>query len=315
MLSRRIPFPPIPAAARRRRRFDKSRERRVSSSSRRGNRNEAAAVLFYRYLPLSDDISTLKILSDATVRLCSDLNLKGRVLLGLSKDAEGINGTLSGSEDDVLTYTVAMMGRNYSGDMSSRRRLRGEEDDGDGDGDEYGVEGRKGEECEEEEYEEEEDEGMRERRRRGAMERFWDESESFAERAGVPIPTMESPDDFKWSYLSPHDENEVSREDKNGENKKDDGEEKRGRGRGGGGLFPDLNVKMVREIIGTGGKLSSVKVVSTGRGYLTPREWHVEMMKLATTTTTETEGTRKGDANADGDEDSATPVGLDILSR
>ena len=44
--------------------------------------------------------------------------------------------------------------------------------------------------------------------------------------------------------------------------------------------FPDLNIKIVQEIINTGGKfLKDVPIGETGKGYLTPEEWHAEMEK------------------------------------
>ena len=47
-----------------------------------------------------------------------------------------------------------------------------------------------------------------------------------------------------------------------------------------GELFPDLYIKMVPEIIGTGGVLSAVNIDETSKGYLTPEEWHKEMQQL-----------------------------------
>ena len=63
---------------------------------------------------------------------------------------------------------------------------------------------------------------------------------------------METPTDFKWSSVDSTNE----------------------------GLFPDLQIKLVKEIIGTGGVLSSISIDDTSKGYLTPKEWHEEMEKL-----------------------------------
>jgi Predicted sulfurtransferase len=46
--------------------------------------------------------------------LCLTLKLTGRVLIGMSDDAEGINGTLAGDDErNVLAYTYAMLGREW----------------------------------------------------------------------------------------------------------------------------------------------------------------------------------------------------------
>ena len=66
---------------------------------------------------------------------------------------------------------------------------------------------------------------------------------------------MSTPDDFKWSWTTQHH------------------------------LFPDLLVKLVKEIIGTGGALSSIPIEETSKGYLTPQQWHDEMLHLDTKST------------------------------
>jgi predicted sulfurtransferase len=75
---------------------------------------------------------------------------------------------------------------------------------------------------------------------------FWKASEAFFQSIGEPELCFDSPDDFKWSSCS---------------NRNDE-------------LFPDLNIKLVSELIGTGGVLSSIPLGETAKGYLTPREWH-----------------------------------------
>mmetsp|Transcript_33619 Transcript_33619/g.100237 ORF Transcript_33619/g.100237 Transcript_33619/m.100237 type:complete len:1186 (-) Transcript_33619:149-3706(-) len=187
------------------------------------NRKKHSVILFYKYAPLSDDPSVLELYASATRRLCASLQLNGRVLLGLSRDAEGINGTLAGMEEDVSGYVAAMLGR----DAYALPNLDDDDDDA------FELDGARLE----------------------AVRSFWKEAEHFATMAGVPVPVMDSPEDFKWSSSE---------------------------GGEGGSLFPDLNVKCVKEIIGTGGVLSSVKLDSTARGYLTPEEWHEEMKALTT---------------------------------
>ena len=39
-------------------------------------------------------------------------------------------------------------------------------------------------------------------------------------------------------------------------------------------IFPDLNIKVVDEIVGTGGKLAGIPLSATSKGYLTPAEFH-----------------------------------------
>jgi UPF0176 protein len=63
---------------------------------------------------------------------------------------------------------------------------------------------------------------------------------------------MNSPEDFKWS-----------------------------RSQGSDPLFPDLNIKLVKELIGTGGVMSSIPLEETAKGYLTPKEWHSELSKIS----------------------------------
>lgn len=91
-----------------------------------------------------------------------------------------------------------------------------------------------------------------------AVKEFWKESKIFFDSIGTPILKMDSPEDFKWSRCnnSSHDDDDVT-------------------------LFPDLNIKLVKELIGTGGVLSSIPLEETAKGYLTPQEWHDELKKLS----------------------------------
>jgi predicted sulfurtransferase len=88
--------------------------------------------------------------------------------------------------------------------------------------------------------------------RRLAISSFRTASSAFFQSIGEPELTFESHEDFKWS------------------NDLNDGEP----------LFPDLNVKLVSELIGTGGKLLDIPLAETARGYLTPREWHDRLQTL-----------------------------------
>lgn len=172
-----------------------------------------SVILFYKYAPLSDDEEKMTLLRNAMENLCSSLNLTGRILLGMSNDAEGINGTLAGMEEDVVACTRALLGRRGKSSFDGHH-----------------LEGA---------Y-------------RDILETFWQSSEEFASIASVPPLYLDTEEDFKWSTVT-------SSQD----------------------LFPDLNIKLVKEIISTGGKLSSVKLDDTKKGYLTPEEWHEEIKKLS----------------------------------
>ena len=84
---------------------------------------------------------------------------------------------------------------------------------------------------------------------RTVLETFWSACQEFARQAHVPVLRVDSPEDFKWSKST------VSKDV----------------------LFPDLNIKLVKEMIGTGGEFSSITVQDTSRGYLTPSQWHDEL--------------------------------------
>lgn len=84
----------------------------------------------------------------------------------------------------------------------------------------------------------------------GFLESFWDANELFSQRAQVPTFTMDW-EDFKWS-----------------------------RGEGDKNIFPDLYVKVVKEIIGTGGVFSSIPLSEVNQGYLTPEEFHQQVALL-----------------------------------
>jgi predicted sulfurtransferase len=173
-----------------------------------------SVILFYKYAPLSDDETKMTLLRDALEELCSSLNLTGRILLGMSTDAEGINGTLAGRKEDVVACTLALLGKGAGGTDSSPS----------------GGIANEAHQC--------------------ILETFWQKSEEFARMASVPPLYLETPEDFKWSTVQ-----------------------------SSGPLFPDLNIKLVKEIISTGGKLK-IKIEDTRKGYLTPEEWHEEMKKL-----------------------------------
>jgi len=91
------------------------------------------------------------------------------------------------------------------------------------------------------------DDANNSRNNRDAIRLFRKQSKAFFDRIGQPELCFDSPDDFKWSCC-----NTTRGED----------------------LFPDLNIKLTSELIGTGGVLSSISLEETAVGYLTPKEWH-----------------------------------------
>mmetsp|Transcript_15363 Transcript_15363/g.28935 ORF Transcript_15363/g.28935 Transcript_15363/m.28935 type:complete len:981 (-) Transcript_15363:28-2970(-) len=192
-------------------------------------------LLFYKYTPLSSDPSIMAIYQKAMQDLCSTLKLTGRVLLGISDNAEGINGTLAGDDEkNILAYTYAMLGREWCSNNDTNDVL---------------LLTTKNDEC----LSTVADEATVTRRK--AVCDFWVQSREFAENAGIPIVTMDSPSDFKRSFRDDTD-------------------------KGNSGLFPDLQIRLVKEVIGTGGVLSSIAIQDTSKGYLTPEEWHEEMKKI-----------------------------------
>lgn len=181
-------------------------------------------ILFYKYHPLTDERTLLETYRLATENLCIALNLKGRILIGLSNNGEGINGTLAGAKEDLDAYVDCMLGR----DCSSNNKA---------------------------------DDTDRYRRRSDAVKAFRQKSKHFFDGLNVPELLLDSPNDFKWSSHSP---------DADSKNDHADNEQ----------WFPDLNIKIVKEIISTGGVLSNISTTETSVGYLTPREWHEEIKSL-----------------------------------
>lgn len=94
--------------------------------------------------------------------------------------------------------------------------------------------------------------GGRSTMRDQAVAQFRIESEAFFASIGERELRFASPDEFKWSVCSL----------KNDE------------------LFPDLHIKLVSELIGTGGALSQIPLRETAQGYLTPSEWRDHLQQL-----------------------------------
>lgn len=186
------------------------------------SRSRRYCILFYKYHPLTNDRDMLESYRSATETLCASLNLTGRVLIGLSNDGEGINGTLAGMKEDVDAYVTCMLG----GDVRCDALTEAGDDDED---------------------------NINWRRRRDSVLAFRYTSKQFFHRLNCPELLLDSPDDFKWSS-------------NNDDCDKD--------------WFPDLNIKIVNEIISSGGAFANINTSQTSVGYLSPREWHDEMRKL-----------------------------------
>lgn len=178
-------------------------------------------ILFYKYHPLTDNTEVLETYRQATEKLCTSLQLTGRVLIGLSDDGEGINGTLAGTKDDLDAYVDCMLGRNVAKVKLDQRRT-------------------------------------------DTAVAFRDASKQFFAKLDLPELFLNSPNDFKWSSWS------KSSADKKKSNTAEDVEN----------WFPDLNIKIVKEIISSGGAFGDISTQDTSVGYLTPREWHKEIQSL-----------------------------------
>ena len=185
--------------------------------------NKQFCILFYKYHPLTDDPVLLEPYRHATKRLCASLQLTGRVLIGLSNDSEGINGTLAGSKEDLDAYVFCMLGYDVS---------------------HYA--------------------GVDQRRMEYILE-FRNASKLFFDQLNLPQLFLNSSNDFKWSSWCPptSSTNDSGSSSKEGEN-----------------WFPDLHIKIVKEIVSSGGAFAGISTKDTSVGYLTPREFHHEIQAL-----------------------------------
>jgi UPF0176 acylphosphatase like domain len=97
---------------------------------------------------------------------------------------------------------------------------------------------------------------------RRAGQEYWTASREFFDRIGAPVLALQA-DDFKWSA--------ASRADSEGDAAPASADS---------ALFPDLNVKLVDELIGSGGAMKDVPIQETSKGYLPPEEWHEAISRL-----------------------------------
>ena len=188
-------------------------------------------ILFYKYHPLTSSADKLEHYRAAHEKLCKSLNLTGRILIGLSEEGEGINGTLAGGKNELSVYVNCMLGRDYTGDDAQQE---------------------------------------------SSAATFRNESKAFFETIHKPELIFASEADFKWSSRSTLSAQDTPL------NKEEET------------WFPDLNIKLVKEIISTGGVFSNITAKETSVGYLTPKEWHEEMKLL------QEQANKAKDENSDG---------------
>lgn len=220
--------------------MDPSQQQQQRKEKQQDDRQQQHIILFYKYHPLSDDPSVTELYRLALHTLCQSLGLTGRILVGCSSNSEGINGTLAGPRRRVKSFTVAL--------SDLQTQLLGKSDDDGGDApsatellDQGGV-----------------DDPLDRR----AVQEYWTASREFFDRIGAPVLALE-PDEFKWSAAS-----RTRSDDDDASSSADLA------------LFPDLNVKLVDELIGSGGAMKGVPIQETSQGYLTPDEWHKAISHL-----------------------------------
>jgi predicted sulfurtransferase len=76
-------------------------------------------ILFYKYVTIVDPVAE----QTRQRSLCTELGLKGRIILG----TEGINGTLGGSEEAVASYLAVMRADERFADIDFKESLGGAE--------------------------------------------------------------------------------------------------------------------------------------------------------------------------------------------
>jgi predicted sulfurtransferase/23S rRNA-/tRNA-specific pseudouridylate synthase len=98
---------------------------------------------------------------------------------------------------------------------------------------------------------------------------FWRECRSFYQMAGcAATPLRMEETEFKWSSVDNVDDNDDHDTPTTTTSKQPSP------------LFPDLNIKIVKELIGTGGVMAKIPLEEIAQGYLTPAEWHARLQAL-----------------------------------
>ena len=192
-------------------------------------RQQQHVILFYKYHPLAKEEAVVELYRSALERLCTGLNLQGRILVGCNEhQSEGINGNLAGILPNLKAFTQALMQydpREASNSNSNSNHLSMSIQDPDAT---HGLQ--------------------------AIIDQFWNDCRIFYEQAKCPEnPLLLSETEFKWSSAGSC-ETET--------------------------LFPDLNIKLVKEMIGTGGVLASIPLEETSKGYLTPQQWHERLTQI-----------------------------------
>lgn len=113
-----------------------------------------------------------------------------------------------------------------------------------------------------------------------AVETYWKQTKKFFQFIGEPELMIESPEDFKWSTTT------VTTNDNDAQ------------------LFPDLNIKLVKELIGTGGLFTSIQHHDIAKGYLTPNEWHQHLSRQFNNTSNNIDNHDDGETKKKDDNDS-----------
>ena len=243
-------------------------------ASRSTRRPCMCIILFYKYHPLSDDPSVVELYKLALERFCVSLQLKGRILVGCSEHrSEGINGTLSGTKANLELFVKALGGKHNNNNNNNNNNNKSSSPNNN-------TNANAAESAADFSTIEEEE----------ARNNFRTDCEAFYRSANCPPLEMEE-SEFKWSELEDCPNKDNSKNDK--EQKKEQEE-----------LFPDLNIKIVNELIGTGGALSSIQLDDLHKGYLTPHEWHERIARLQATKNKSTTNDCTGE-DKDEEEDNA----------
>ena len=264
-------------------------------------------ILFYKYHTLSTNRIVMEQYQTILYNLCRKLHLSGRILIGTgscsnseattdNNNNEGINGTLAGQYHDLLAFTHALLyyHRKEIPDIERTDCYPIFNEDDDDHNDENHIQQQ-----------------QQQRRRLEAMEEFWNQSAQFfttitttASVVAIPPSSFElrmtSPDDFKWSRVATTTTNtdtqsvlytsNMSDINMNHNNNDDDHQDTNltnaSNTSSSSSLFPDLHIKLVSELIGTGcPEFQQIPIEETSIGYLTPQEWHEHLSAIYQTTT------------------------------
>ena len=286
---------------------------------RDGEEQYLYVILFYKYHNLSNNRSIMEQYQSILDYLCRKLRLHGRILIGIgssrscSSDCqssttntdttgndenyrsnnEGINGTLAGQYHDLLSFTHALLYYQMKDVPEAERKQC------------YSIDS---ESSRNDKQQQQQPQINIKKKRQEVLEEFWIQSAQFFTSI-LSSPSSElrmtSPDDFKWSRVpnltSTIDTTEAAccgirndiDDDHDGDSDKNDCLDTTSENCQSGVvsspspspqpslLFPDLNVKLVSELIGTGcPEFQKISIAETSIGYLTPQEWHEHLTSI-----------------------------------